>query len=62
MKNDADMSPEHTPTVPKIVQLILTPNDSIWQGVLLGLGDDGATYYCDKSGRWAEYIPPIGPA
>lgn len=28
----------------KIIQLILSPSDDMWQGKLVGLGDDGAIY------------------
>lgn len=42
----------------KIIQLLMTPNDSAWQGVLLGLGDNGVTYHC-QTGTWKPYIPPI---
>jgi len=51
-----------TPTdpQPKIVQLLLTPEDSDLKGVLLGLGSDGATYYVGKSERWELAIPPLG--
>lgn len=42
----------------KIIQLLMTPNDSTWQGVLLGLGDDGVTYHC-QTGTWKPYIPAL---
>ena len=44
--------------VPKIVQILIAPNDSTWQGAFLGLGDDGVTYNCPK-GRWEPYVPPL---
>lgn len=47
---------------PQIIQLLMTPNDATWQGVLIGLGNDGVTYVCGTSGRWEKYIPPIGYA
>ena len=47
---------------PNIIQLLMAPNDATWQGVLLGLGNDGVTYVCGKSGRWEPYIPPLGYA
>ena len=28
----------------KIIQIMIAPNDATWQGVLLGLGDDGNVY------------------
>jgi len=43
----------------KIVQILIAPNDSTWQGVMLGLGDDGVTYHC-KTGHWEPYIPQLG--
>ena len=36
----------------------MTPNDAAWQGVMLGLGDNGVTYHC-QTGTWKPYIPPI---
>jgi hypothetical protein len=36
----------------------MSPNDSVWQGVLLGLGDDGITYHC-QGDTWQPYIPPL---
>ena len=48
-----------TPTL-KIIQLLMSPNDSVWQGVLLGLGDDGATYHC-QGDTWQPHIPPLKP-
>lgn len=47
---------------PQIIQLLMTPNDATWQGVLIGLGSDGVTYVCGPSGRWETYIPPLGYA
>ena len=44
----------------KIVQLLIAPNDETWQGVILGLGDDGVTYSVGQSGKWESYIPPVG--
>ena len=44
---------------PRIIQLLMTPNDATWQGNLLGLGSDGATYFAAASGRWEPYIPPL---
>ena len=38
----------------------MSPNDSVWQGVLLGLGDDGTTYHC-QGDTWQPYIPPLNP-
>jgi len=48
-------------TAPRIVQLLISPNDACWQGVLLGLGSDGVTYHC-KTGHWEPYIPELGYA
>lgn len=44
---------------PQIIQLLITPNDATWQGRLLGLGSDGATYEAGTSGRWEPIIPPL---
>ena len=38
----------------------MAPNDSVWQGVLLGLGNDGMTYHC-RGDTWQPYIPPLEP-
>jgi len=38
----------------EIVQILVGPNDSKWQGTLVGLGDDGCVYvYQDK---WVLFI------
>ena len=42
----------------KIIQILTTPNDALWQGRLLGLGDDGATYQCGAS-KWELIIEPL---
>ena len=39
----------------KIVQLIIAPNDALWQGILLGLGDDGNVYKAGGCG-WEPEI------
>jgi len=38
----------------KIIQILFSPNDSQWQGVLLGLGDDGLVYRLMPEG-WSSY-------
>jgi len=43
----------------KIIQLMMTPNDSDWKGRLLGLGDDGVTYEIDFYGKWKPFIPRL---
>ena len=42
----------------KIVQLLMTPNDSTWQGRLLGLGSDGNTYEATNDG-WKPLIANV---
>ena len=44
---------------PKIIQLLLTPDDEAWKGVLLGLDSDGVTHVCGISGRWEPLIRPL---
>ena len=44
---------------PKIIQILIAPNDSTWQGILLGLGDDGITYQVGTGAKWEPMIPPI---
>jgi len=44
---------------PKIIQLLLTENNERWQGRLLGLANNGATYYVNKSGEWELFIDKI---
>ena len=42
----------------KIVQILVAPENSTYQGCILGLGDDGVVYVCAKSESvWSEYIP-----
>ena len=45
--------------MPIIVQLLMTPNDSTWQGRLLGLGNNGVTYVCGYNGTWEPFIQNI---
>jgi hypothetical protein len=44
--------------MPKIIQILITPNDSTWQGRLLGLSDDGVTYAAENDG-WEEFVPEL---
>ena len=37
----------------KIIQIVITQNDSTWQGNLIGLGDDGKVYVAEPKG-WKE--------
>jgi len=39
----------------KIIQILVTPDNSTYQGQMLGLGDDGVTYYAENKG-WKEYF------
>lgn len=42
----------------KIVQILVAPEDSTYQGCILGLGDDGIVYVCPKGDAcWTAYIP-----
>jgi len=44
---------------PTIVKFQAMPNDACWQGVVLGLGDDGVLYMSehDENGsRWSVYV------
>lgn len=38
--------------MPKIIQLMYTTNKGLWNGLLLGLGDDGVTYKASPSEGW----------
>ena len=40
----------------KIIQIMCAPKGSEYQGVFLGLGDDGVVYYANTKGEWEEYI------
>ena len=44
----------------KIIQILLTEENSKWQGRLLGLADDGFTYAVNNDGLWEKFIPPVG--
>ena len=35
----------------KIIQILFSPQNSTWQGIFLGLGDDGIVYW-NNSGKW----------
>ena len=41
----------------KIVQLLIAPENSAYQGVMLGLGSDGVVYYADNDNKWHKYFP-----
>ena len=45
---------------PKIIQILIAPNDALWQGMILGLGDDGVTYRAGSKNTWEPLIPPVG--
>ena len=36
----------------KIVQILIGPNDSKWQGNLIGLAENGSVYYLTLDGEW----------
>lgn len=45
---------------PKIIQVVVPPDNQKYQGVLLGLGDDGVVYYQNPdNGRWSECVEPL---
>ncbi|AAQ96567.1 hypothetical protein [Vibrio phage VP16C] len=49
---------------PKIISVQVTPNDTHWQGALIGLDDQGTTYISDRVGganKWVEYVPALKP-
>ena len=41
----------------KIIQMMPMPNNEYWQGVVLGLGDDGVVYIDSGHRSWEVYIP-----
>jgi len=44
----------------KIIQILVAPENSTYQGCILGLGDDGVVYVCGKGEAvWSVYIPTI---
>ena len=43
------------PVTVKIIELHPMPNDSTWQGTLLGLGDDGVVYE-NKGSGWTGVL------
>ena len=46
------------PEPKKIIQILLTPNDSRWQGHLLGLDNYGSVYML-VNGFWEPCIAPL---
>ena len=40
---------------PKIIQILIAPNDSVYQGALLGLSDKGKVYREDN-GTWVLFV------
>lgn len=44
----------------KITQIIPMPDNSLWQGAVLGLGDDGIVYILSTENKgWNILIEPI---
>jgi hypothetical protein len=45
----------------KIIQLIIGPDNAVWQSGLYGLGSDGGVYYANlgSENKWELMIPPI---
>ena len=45
----------------KIIQILITPNNAVYQGVLLGLADDGVVYRLDTEFalEWTIHIDPL---
>lgn len=45
----------------KIIQLIIGPDNAVWQSGLYGLGSDGGVYYAvfGSENKWELMIPPI---
>lgn len=61
-----NQEPEQTLTVshdvdssPKIIQLLIAPNNSHWQGMLLGLANNGDTYRLDSEDGWVIWFDGI---
>ena len=48
-----------SPCSPKIVQILIAPNDAWWQSRLIGLGDDGVTYHAGTENVWEPLISPL---
>lgn len=44
---------------PKIVQILIAPNDSTWQGRMMGLDSNGAVYSVNPDGKWEPFVPPL---
>lgn len=43
---------------PKLIQILIGPENAKWQGKLIGLADNGAVYVC-VNGDWALYCESI---
>jgi hypothetical protein len=42
---------------PRIIQILVAPENSTYQGCVLGLGSDGIVYVCPKGvSEWRVYI------
>jgi len=44
---------------PQIVQILIAPNDAIWQGRMMGLDSSGAVHSVNPDGRWEPFVPPL---
>lgn len=47
------------PGYAKITQLLKMPDNSTWQGVLLGLDSTGVVHELDNDGKWKPFIEPL---
>jgi hypothetical protein len=54
------MTADPSDSSPRIVQLLMTPQDQTWQNRMIGLGSDGVTYSVNHKGFWEPFVPPLG--
>ena len=57
---NSSSSPSSIQRQPKIIQILVTENNEIWQGMLIGLGDDGLVYHQSRGDIWIPFTKQIG--
>jgi len=43
----------------KIVRVFIAPDNRRWDGIMIGLSDNGTVYTLSSEGRWKVLVPPL---
>ena len=44
---------------PKIIQILIAPEDQKWQGKMFGLADNGMVYFGAEGNRWELFMKGV---